>query len=86
MEERRASSRSSVSSVYIARLAWRITLALTLLALLHQIKGEWKTEIVRDINVINAYVRKRQMLEERETAAEAVAPTGDEDKDKRMKK
>lgn len=50
------------------------------------IKGEWKTEIVRDVNIVNAYVRKRQLIEERETAAEAVMPTGDADRDKRMKK
>ncbi|CED83739.1 Transcription initiation factor TFIID, subunit TAF1 [Phaffia rhodozyma] len=50
------------------------------------IKGEWKTEIVRDINVINAYVRKRQLIEEKETAAEAVMPTGDVERDKRMKR
>lgn len=50
------------------------------------IKGEWKTEIIRDVNIVNAYVRKRQLIEERETAAEAVMPTGDADRDKRMKK
>lgn len=51
-----------------------------------QVKNEWVTEIVRDVNVINAYVRKRQLIEEKEIAAEAVMPTGDAERDKRMKK
>lgn len=51
-----------------------------------QVRNEWVTEIVRDINIINAYVRKRQLIEEKEIAAEAVAPTGDAERDKRMKK
>ena len=28
------------------------------------VKGEWKIEIIRDIAVINAYVKKRQAMEE----------------------
>jgi hypothetical protein len=51
-----------------------------------QVHGKWKTEIVRDSNIINAYIRKRQIIEEKGMAAEAVAPTGDADKDKRMQK
>ena len=48
--------------------------------------GEWRTEIVRDAAVINAYVKKRQMIEEENTTADALAPTGDAEKDRRMKK
>lgn len=48
--------------------------------------GKWKTEIVRDANIINAYVRKRQIIEEKSMAADAVAPTGDADKDRRAAK
>lgn len=43
-------------------------------------------EIVRDIAVINAYVKKRQAMEEENTTADALAPTGDAEKDKRAKK
>lgn len=48
--------------------------------------GEWRTEIVRDAAVINAYVKKRQLIEEENTTADALAPTGDAEKDKRAKK
>lgn len=47
-----------------------------------QIKGEWVDEIIRDINVINTYIRKRQIIEQGETDIETVAPTGDADRDK----
>ncbi|OCH96444.1 atypical/TAF1 protein kinase [Obba rivulosa] len=50
------------------------------------INGEWKTEIIRDSAVISAYVKRRQALEEEMTTAEALAPTGDADKDRRAKK
>lgn len=43
-------------------------------------------EIIRDIAVINAYVKKRQTMEEENTTADALAPTGDAEKDKRAKK
>jgi hypothetical protein len=36
--------------------------------------------------VIRAYVRNRQAIEEESTLADSLAPTGDADKDKRMKK
>ena len=51
-----------------------------------QVDGEWRTEIIRDAAVINAYVKKRQAIEEENTTADALAPTGDAEKDKRMKK
>lgn len=51
-----------------------------------QVDGEWRTEIIRDTAVINAYVKKRQAIEEENTTADALAPTGDAEKDKRMKK
>ena len=41
---------------------------------------------MRDVSVISAYVKKRQALEEENTTADALAPTGDAEKDKRMKK
>ncbi|KAI0347944.1 hypothetical protein BDW22DRAFT_1350061 [Trametopsis cervina] len=50
------------------------------------VNGEWRTEIVRDAAVINAYVKKRQLIEEENTTADALAPTGDAEKDKRAKK
>ncbi|THG99871.1 hypothetical protein EW026_g2557 [Hermanssonia centrifuga] len=50
------------------------------------VNGEWKTEIIRDVAVINAYVKKRQTMEEENTTADALAPTGDAEKDKRAKK
>ncbi len=48
--------------------------------------GEWQTEIVRDTAVIQAYVKKRQTIEEENTTADALAPTGDADRDRRAKK
>ena len=48
--------------------------------------GEWQTEIVRDTAVIQAYVKKRQAIEEENTTADALAPTGDADRDRRAKK
>lgn len=51
-----------------------------------KINGEWQTEIVRDPAVIRAYVRKRQAIEEETTTADALAPTGDEEKDERAKR
>lgn len=51
-----------------------------------QVGGEWRTEIVRDVAVISAYVKKRQQIEEENTTADALAPTGDAEKDKRAKK
>ncbi|KAF7337444.1 putative transcription initiation factor TFIID subunit [Mycena sanguinolenta] len=48
--------------------------------------GEWRTEIIRDPAVIRAYVRARQAVEEEQTLADSLAPTGDADKDKRAKK
>jgi transcription initiation factor TFIID subunit 1 len=51
-----------------------------------QILGEWQTEIIRDPAVIRAYVRARQVVEEEQTLADSLAPTGDADKDKRAKK
>lgn len=50
------------------------------------INGEWRMEIIRDSAVINAYVKKRQMIEEENTTADALAPTGDAEKDRRAKK
>ena len=51
-----------------------------------KVGGEWRTEIVRDAAVINAYVKKRQAMEEENTTADALAPTGDAEKDRRAKK
>ena len=38
------------------------------------------------MHAINAYVKKRQTMEEENTTADALAPTGDAEKDKRAKK
>ena len=48
--------------------------------------GEWSTEIVRDPAVIRAYIRRKQLIEEESTLADSLAPTGDEEKDRRAKK
>ncbi len=48
--------------------------------------GVWTTEIVRDPAVIRAYVRRRQLIEEENTTANLLAPTGDQEKDARAKK
>ncbi|TDL28234.1 TAF1, transcription initiation factor TFIID, subunit TAF1 [Rickenella mellea] len=50
------------------------------------VDGETNIEIVRDPAVIRAYVRRRQIIEEEATMADSLAPTGDEEKDKRAKK
>ncbi|KAI0334367.1 atypical/TAF1 protein kinase [Cubamyces sp. BRFM 1775] len=50
------------------------------------IDGEWKTEIVRDPSVIAAYVKKRQAIEEENMTADALAPTGDAERDRRARK
>ena len=50
------------------------------------VDGEWKLEIVRDPAVITAYLKKRQAIEEENTTADALAPTGDADRDRRAKK
>ncbi|KAH9937380.1 uncharacterized protein B0H18DRAFT_1081579 [Fomitopsis serialis] len=50
------------------------------------VDGEWKTEIIRDNAVITAYVKRRQALEEEATTADALAPTGDAEKDRRARK
>ncbi|KAG6832536.1 hypothetical protein H0H92_000165 [Tricholoma furcatifolium] len=50
------------------------------------IDGEWQYEIIRDPAVIRAYIRSRQTIEEENTLADSLAPTGDADKDKRAKK
>ena len=48
--------------------------------------GEWETEIVREPAVINAYLKKRQVIEEEAQLTNTLAPTGDIDKDARAKK
>lgn len=48
--------------------------------------GEWETEIVREPAVINAYLKKRQIIEEEAQLTNTLAPTGDVDKDARAKK
>ncbi|KAH8119903.1 TAF1, transcription initiation factor TFIID, subunit TAF1 [Phellopilus nigrolimitatus] len=50
------------------------------------VDGEWEMEIVRDPAVIHAYVRRRQIIEEESATADSLAPTGDEEKDKRARK
>lgn len=50
------------------------------------VNGEWKIEIIRDAAVINAYVKRRQAIEEEGLTADVLAPTGDADKDRRAKK
>ncbi|KZT08547.1 uncharacterized protein LAESUDRAFT_675751 [Laetiporus sulphureus 93-53] len=50
------------------------------------VDGEWKLEIIRDNAVISAYVKRRQAIEEESTTADALAPTGDADKDRRAKR
>ena len=48
--------------------------------------GEWETEIVREPAVINAYLKKRQIIEEEAQLTNTLAPTGDVDKDARARK
>jgi hypothetical protein len=50
------------------------------------VAGEWETEIVREPAVINAYLKKRQIIEEEAQLTNTLAPTGDVDKDTRAKK
>ena len=50
------------------------------------VDGEWETEIVRDPAVIHAYLRKRRAIEEESRTADQLAPTGDEEKDRRARK
>jgi len=50
------------------------------------IDGEWKTEIVRDQSIINAYVRQRQMIDEEKLDADGLLPSDDEGKNERRKK
>ncbi|KAI0361004.1 atypical/TAF1 protein kinase [Trametes cingulata] len=50
------------------------------------VDGEWKTEIVRDPAVITAYLKKRQAIEEENMTADALAPTGDAERDRRARK
>lgn len=50
------------------------------------VNGEWKYEIVRDVAVISAYVKRRQAIEEETMTADALAPTGDAERDKRARK
>ncbi|KAG9081687.1 hypothetical protein FRC07_014452 [Ceratobasidium sp. 392] len=47
--------------------------------------GTWSTEIVRNDNVISAYVARRMEIEEENMRAEDYVPTGDKAKDERMK-
>ncbi|CAE6501787.1 unnamed protein product [Rhizoctonia solani] len=47
--------------------------------------GSWSTEIVRNDNVISAYVARRVEIEEDNMRAEDYVPTGDVVKDQRMK-
>ncbi|KAF8753034.1 hypothetical protein RHS01_07373 [Rhizoctonia solani] len=47
--------------------------------------GSWTTEIVRNDNVISAYVARRVEIEEENMKAEDYVPTGDVVKDQRMK-
>ncbi|KAH9913336.1 atypical/TAF1 protein kinase [Epithele typhae] len=47
------------------------------------VNGEVRHEIVRDAAVINAYVKKRQAIEEENTITDLLAPTGDADRDRR---
>ncbi|CEL52987.1 transcription initiation factor TFIID subunit D1 [Rhizoctonia solani AG-1 IB] len=47
--------------------------------------GSWTTEIVRNDNVISAYVARRVEIEEENMRAEDYVPTGDVVKDQRMK-
>ena len=48
--------------------------------------GEWETEIVREPAVINAYLKKRQIIDEEAQLTNTLAPTGDADKDARAKR
>jgi hypothetical protein len=50
------------------------------------VAGEWETEIVREPAVINAYLKKRQIIEEEAQLTNTLAPTGDVDKDARAKR
>jgi transcription initiation factor TFIID subunit 1 len=50
------------------------------------VEGQWKVEIIRDIAVIHAYIKKRQAIEEEAQMTNTLAPTGDADKDARAKR
>lgn len=45
-----------------------------------------KTEIVKDPNVIRAYIKRRHEIEDSQIAPEEIAPTNDEEKNRRLKK
>jgi len=51
-----------------------------------QLDGSWKTEIVRDENVINVYIKTRRNIEEENMIADVALPTGDATTDSRMRK
>ncbi|KAI7847879.1 hypothetical protein BDC45DRAFT_451157 [Circinella umbellata] len=48
--------------------------------------SSWVQELIRDPVVIKSYLRQRQMIEEEATSTEALEPTGDAEKNARMKK
>ena len=50
------------------------------------VNGEPVVEIVRDVAVIAAYVKKRQAIEEENMTTDLLAPTGDAERDKRAMK
>lgn len=45
-----------------------------------------KVEVVKDPNVIRAYVRRRHMIEDAQMAIDEIAPTNDEERNKRLRK
>jgi transcription initiation factor TFIID subunit 1, fungi type len=54
--------------------------------ILCQVDGQWKIEIIRDVAVIHAYIKKRQVIDEEAQQTNTLAPTGDADKDARAKR
>ncbi|KAI8460747.1 hypothetical protein BY996DRAFT_4607068 [Phakopsora pachyrhizi] len=50
------------------------------------IDGKWKTEVVRDPTIVNAYLRQRRLIDEQESSAEALMPSDDPEKNRLAKK
>ncbi|KAH9822422.1 hypothetical protein DFH28DRAFT_1078654 [Melampsora americana] len=50
------------------------------------IDGRWRTEVVRDPTVVNAYLRQRRLIDEQESSTEALMPSDDPEKNRMAKK
>ncbi|EGF98411.1 uncharacterized protein MELLADRAFT_118533 [Melampsora larici-populina 98AG31] len=50
------------------------------------IDGKWRTEVVRDPTIVNAYLRQRRLIDEQESSTEALMPSDDPEKNRMAKK